>query len=100
MGRHRVRGEDGELVKRSSNPQTVLPSEGFEKSIIHLLPRQGLQLQHTGGSGDEDVDAIGTAPLSPVLSSRVAVQIERSSRGQTHWQRDLGLYQRNAPNRP
>lgn len=50
-----------------------LPPEGFEKFVIYLLRRYGLQLQHTGASGDEGVDAIGTAPLSPVLSSRVAV---------------------------
>lgn len=51
--------------------------DGFKKFVIYLLRRYGLQLQHTGASDNEGVDAIGTAPLSPVLSSRVAVQIKR-----------------------
>ncbi|QVI98674.1 restriction endonuclease (plasmid) [Corynebacterium diphtheriae] len=49
----------------------------FEKYIIFLLKQYGLELQHVAGPGDEGIDAIGTAPLSPVLSSRVAVQIKR-----------------------
>ncbi|OIR46060.1 restriction endonuclease [Corynebacterium sp. NML140438] len=51
--------------------------EGFEKFIIFLLKQYELKLTHIGGSGDEGIDAIGTAPLSPVLSSRVAVQVKR-----------------------
>ena len=54
-----------------------LSPDGFEKFVIYLLRRQGLHLQQTGGSGDEGVDAIGTAPISSVLSSRVAVQVKR-----------------------
>lgn len=49
----------------------------FEKYVIFLLKQYGLELSHVAGPGDEGVDAIGTAPLSPVLSSRVAVQIKR-----------------------
>ncbi|SPJ41373.1 hypothetical protein CHUV2995_02187 [Corynebacterium diphtheriae subsp. lausannense] len=49
----------------------------FEKYIIFLLKQYGLELQHVAGPGDEGIDAIGTAPLSPVLSSRIAVQIKR-----------------------
>lgn len=55
----------------------ALPPTGFEKFVIYLLKRHGLQLSHVGGSSDEGIDAIGTAPLSPVLSSRVAVQVKR-----------------------
>lgn len=74
-----------------------LPPEGFEKFIIYLLRRQGLQLQHTGGSGDEGVDAIGTAPLSPVLSSRVAVQIKRyAPEGKPIGRETVALFQRDA----
>lgn len=74
-----------------------LPAEGFEKFIIYLLRRQGLQLQHTGGSGDEGVDAIGTAPLSPVLSSRVAVQIKRyAPEGKPIGRETVALFQRDA----
>lgn len=74
-----------------------LPPEGFEKFIIYLLRRQGLQLQHTGGTGDEGVDAIGTAPLSPVLSSRVAVQIKRyAPEGRPIGRETVALFQRDA----
>ncbi|AKK08793.1 Restriction endonuclease/Mrr N-terminal domain [Corynebacterium testudinoris] len=47
-----------------------LTPEGFEKFVLYLLRRYGLELTHIGGSGDEGIDGIGTAPLSPVLSSR------------------------------
>ncbi|TNL96887.1 Mrr restriction system protein [Corynebacterium tapiri] len=74
-----------------------LSPEGFEKFIIYLLRRQGLQLQHTGMSGDEGVDAIGTAPLSPVLSSRVAVQIKRyAPEGKPIGRETVALFQRDA----
>ncbi|WP_257162286.1 restriction endonuclease [Corynebacterium cystitidis] len=54
-----------------------LSPEGFEKFLLYFLRRYGLQLIHIGGSGDEGNDGIGTAPLSPVLSSRMAAQIKR-----------------------
>jgi len=74
-----------------------LPPEGFEKFVIYLLRRQGLQLQHTGSSGDEGVDAIGTAPLSSVLSSRVAVQIKRyAPEGKPIGRETVALFQRDA----
>ena len=74
-----------------------LPPEGFEKFVIYLLRRQGLVLQHTGGSGDEGVDAIGTAPLSPVLSSRVAVQVKRyAPEGKPIGRETVALFQRDA----
>lgn len=74
-----------------------LSPEGFEKFVIYLLRRYGLQLQHVGGSGDEGVDAIGTAPLSPILSSRVAVQIKRyAPDGQPIGRETVALFQRDA----
>lgn len=74
-----------------------LTPEGFEKFVIYLLRRYGLQLQHTGASGDEGVDAIGTAPLSPVLSSRVAVQIKRyAPEGKPIGRETVALFQRDA----
>ena len=74
-----------------------LLTEVGEEFIIYLLRRQGLQLQHTGGSGDEGVDAIGTAPLSPVLSSRVAVQIKRyAPEGKPIGRETVALFQRDA----
>ncbi|WP_426705549.1 restriction endonuclease [Corynebacterium auriscanis] len=74
-----------------------LPPEGLEKFIIYLLRRQGLQRQHTGRSGDEGVDAIGTAPLSPVLSSHVAIHIKRyAPEGKPIGRDTVALFQRDA----
>ena len=74
-----------------------LSPEGFEKFVIYLLRNYGLQLQHMGGTGDEGVDAIGTAPLSPVLSSRVAVQIKRyAPEGKPIGREPVALFQRDA----
>lgn len=50
-----------------------------------------------GGTGDEGVDAIGTAPLSPVLSSRVAVQVKRyAPDGKPIGREPVALFQRDA----
>ena len=74
-----------------------LPHEGFEKFVIYLLRRYGLELSHIGGSGDEGIDGIGTAPLSPVLSSRVAVQIRRyDPNGKPIGRETVALFQRDA----
>lgn len=74
-----------------------LSPEGFERFVIYLLRRYGLQLQHVGGPGDEGIDAIGTAPLSPVLSSRVAVQVKRyAPQGKTIGRETVALFQRDA----
>ncbi len=54
-----------------------LSPDAFEEFVLYLLRLHGLQLTRVGGSGDEGVDGIGTAPISPVLSSRVAVQVKR-----------------------
>ena len=89
--------KDSDWKSQLLNRLHQLPPEGFEKFIIYLLRRQGLQLQHTGGSGDEGVDAIGTAPLSPVLSSRVAVQIKRyAPEGKPIGRETVALFQRDA----
>lgn len=74
-----------------------LSPEGFEKFVLYLLRRYGLQLTHIGGSGDEGIDGIGTAPLSPVLSSRVAVQVKRRDPNGKPIERDtVALFQRDA----
>lgn len=54
-----------------------LSPTGFEEFVLFLQRRYGLGLRRVGGAGDEGIDGIGTAPLSPVLSSRVAVQVKR-----------------------
>jgi restriction system protein len=54
-----------------------LTPEGFEEFVLYLLRSYGLELNRVGGSGDEGIDGIGLAPISDVLSSRVAVQAKR-----------------------
>ncbi len=77
-----------------------LTPEGFEKFVIYLLKQYDLKLTHLGGSGDEGIDAIGTAPLSPVLSSRVAVQIKRyAPNGKPIGREPVALFQRDAMTR-
>lgn len=74
-----------------------LTPEGFEKFVLYLLRRYGLELTHIGGSGDEGIDGIGTAPLSPVLSSRVAVQVKRyAPNGKPIGRDTVALFQRDA----
>lgn len=74
-----------------------LTPEGFEKFVIYLLRKYGLELTHVGGSGDEGIDGIGTAPLSPVLSSRVAVQVKRyAPTGNPIGRETVALFQRDA----
>lgn len=74
-----------------------LSPEGFEKFVLYLLRKYGLELTHVGGSGDEGIDGIGTAPLSPVLSSRVAVQVKRyAPTGSPIGRETVALFQRDA----
>lgn len=39
--------------------------EGFEEFCLYLLRLFGLELTRRGGTGDEGIDGIGTAPLTP-----------------------------------
>jgi len=74
-----------------------LSPTGFEEFVLFLLRRYGLELRRVGGSGDEGIDGIGTAPLSPVLSSRVAVQVKRYDPDGRPIGRDVvALFQRDA----
>ncbi|EKT79740.1 mrr restriction system protein [Rhodococcus opacus M213] len=74
-----------------------LTPTGFEEFVLFLLRRYGLELRRVGGSGDEGIDGIGTAPLSPVLSSRVAVQVKRYDPDGRPIGRDVvALFQRDA----
>ena len=51
-----------------------LSPDGFERFSLYVLRSQGMELQRVGGVGDEGIDGIGTAPLTAVLSTTVAVQ--------------------------
>lgn len=74
-----------------------LSPAGFEQFVLYLLREYGLELHRVGGSGDEGVDGIGTAPISPVLSSRVAVQVKRYDPNGRPIGRDVvALFQRDA----
>ena len=54
-----------------------LSPDDFEEFVLYVLRLYGLELERVGRSGDEGIDGLGTAPISPVLSSRVAVQVKR-----------------------
>jgi restriction system protein len=74
-----------------------LTPDGFEEFVLYLLRLYGLELERVGGSGDEGIDGIGTAPISPVLSSRVAVQVKRyDPNGKAVSREVVALFQRDA----
>jgi restriction system protein len=75
-----------------------LTPEGFEEFVLYLLRSYGLELTRVGGSGDEGLDGIGLAPISDVLSSRVAVQAKRHDPfGSSRIGREVvALFQRDA----
>lgn len=71
--------------------------DGFEEFVLYLLRLYGLELERVGGVGDEGVDGIGTASISPVLSSRVAVQVKRYDPQERSIGREVvALFQRDA----
>jgi restriction system protein len=74
----------------------ALTPTGFEEFVIYLLKTYGLKLKRVGGSGDEGIDGIGLAPISPVLSSRVAVQAKRYEPGSPVSRDAVALFQRDA----
>lgn len=74
----------------------TLSPTGFEEFVLYLLRTFGLELTRVGGSGDEGIDGIGLAPISPVLSSRVAVQAKRYDPSSTVGREVVALFQRDA----
>ena len=73
-----------------------LKPEAFEEFCLYLLRLFGLELTRRGGSGDEGIDGIGTAPLSEVLSATVAVQVKRYDPASTVGREVVALFQRDA----
>lgn len=74
-----------------------LSPDSFEEFVLYLLRLYGLELERVGGSGDEGIDGIGTAPISDVMSSRVAVQVKRSDpNGKRVGREVVALFQRDA----
>ncbi len=73
-----------------------LSPEGFEELVLFVLRAYGLELRRVGGAGDQGIDGIGTAPLSPVLSATVAVQAKRWEPTRTVAREVVALFQRDA----
>jgi restriction system protein len=68
----------------------------FEEFCMYVLRLYGLRLTRVGGTGDEGIDGIGTAPLSPVLSATVAVQVKRYDPATAVGREPVALFQRDA----
>jgi restriction system protein len=64
--------------------------------VLYLLRAFDLELTRVGGTGDQGIDGIGIAPISPVLSSRVAVQAKRHDPTSTIGREIVALFQRDA----
>lgn len=60
-----------------------LTQDAFEHFVLYLLRSQGMELKRVGGTGDQGVDGIGTAPITNVLSTTVAVQAKRREPSKT-----------------
>jgi restriction system protein len=73
-----------------------LTPEGFEEFVMYLLRTYDLELTRVGGTGDQGIDGIGIAPISPVLSSRVAVQAKRYDPTSAVGRETVALFQRDA----
>jgi restriction system protein len=78
--------------------RTVAPSQLSRVRGIHPVPATHVWARtHTGGwRRDEGIDGIGLAPISPVLSSRVAVQAKRYDPTVTIGRDVVALFQRDA----
>jgi hypothetical protein len=46
-----------------------LSPTGFEEFVMYVLRAYGLELRRVGGSGDEGIDGIGLAPITPSCPS-------------------------------
>jgi restriction system protein len=78
-----------------------LSSGGFEEFVLYLRRLYGMELERVGGTGDEGIDGIGTAPISPVMSSRVVVQVKRyQPNGKPVGREVVALFQNDARNNP
>lgn len=75
----------------------ALSPAAFEELVLYVLRLYGMELTRIGGSGDEGIDGIGTARLTQVLSTRVAVQVKRyDPKGKPVGREVVALLQRDA----
>ncbi len=70
----------------------------FEKFILYMLRTLGLELEHVGGPGDQGIDGIGLAPISSVISEKVAVQVKRYDPSKSIGRDVVALFQHDAMN--
>ncbi len=68
----------------------------FERFVLYLLRAVGMELVRRGGPGDEGIDGLGTAPLTAVLTTTVAVQAKRYEPGRTVGREAVALFQSDA----
>lgn len=73
-----------------------LSPEAFERFTLYLLRTFGMELRRQGGPGDEGIDGIGTAPLTDVLTTTVAVQAKRYEPSRTVGREIVALFQSDA----
>ena len=73
-----------------------LTPDAFEHFVMFLLRSLGMELKRVGSVGDEGVDGIGTAPISSVLTTTVAVQAKRYAPSATVGRETVALFQSDA----
>ena len=73
-----------------------LSPDAFEHFVMYLLRSQGMELRRVGGSGDEGIDGIGTAPIGGVLTTTIAVQAKRYEPSATVGRETVALFQSDA----
>jgi restriction system protein len=73
-----------------------LSPDAFEHFVLYLLRSHGMELKRVGGSGDEGIDGIGTAPIGRVLTRTVAVQAKRYEPSATVGREVVALFQGDA----
>jgi restriction system protein len=89
-------GEDGAWREALLARLHRLSPAGFEEFTLYLLRTFGIELTRVGGVGDEGIDGLGLAPISAILSSRVAVQAKRYDPTATVGREIVALFQRDA----
>ena len=73
-----------------------LTPDAFEHFVLYVLRSQGMKLKRVGGSGDEGIDGIGTAPIGNVLTTTVAVQAKRIEPSKAVGRDIVALFQSDA----
>ncbi|MDE0269074.1 MAG: restriction endonuclease [Acidimicrobiaceae bacterium] len=86
-------------LKQSLHEQLrELTTVGLKQFVLNVLGTFELELRHTNSDEDDNdsVDAIGTAPISPLLSTTIAVQVNRNEPDDPIGRDHVTLFQRDA----